>query len=41
LCPTGRFGRLVIITYGFESPLNAPSHILILVMHQSSDKQAF
>jgi hypothetical protein len=37
LRPTARFGRVVIITYGFESSLNAPSHILILVMYQSSD----
>ena len=33
MCPTASFGRVVIIAYGFESPLNAPSHILILVMH--------
>ena len=37
LRPTARFGRVVIIAYGFECPLDAPSHILILVMHQSSD----
>ena len=33
MCSTASFCRLVIITYCFESPLNAPSHILILVMH--------
>ena len=33
LCPTIGFGKVIIITYGFESSLNTLSHILILVMH--------